>query len=31
MLDRLHEGDKILFVAENVEGAFTVMSFEAAK
>jgi len=31
MLDRLKEGDKILFVAEKVDGAFTVMSFEAAK
>jgi len=28
MLDRLKEGDKILFVAEKVDGAFTVMSFE---
>jgi len=28
MLDRLKEGDKILFVAEKVEGAFTVTSFE---
>ncbi len=31
MLDRLEEGDKILFVAEKVDGAFTVMSFESAK
>ena len=31
MLDRLKEGDKILFVAEKVGGAFTVMRFEAAK
>jgi Cu/Ag efflux protein CusF len=31
MLDRLKEGDQILFVAEKVNGAFTVMSFEAAK
>ena len=31
MLDRLKEGDQILFVAERVDGAFTVMSFEAAK
>jgi Cu/Ag efflux protein CusF len=31
MLDRLKEGDKILFVADKVNGAFTVMSFEAAK
>jgi Cu/Ag efflux protein CusF len=31
MLDRLKEGDKILFVAEKVDGAFTVMNFEAAK
>src|SRR3990170_2265844 len=31
MLDRLKEGDKILFVAEKVDGAFTAMSFEAAK
>jgi Cu/Ag efflux protein CusF len=31
MLDRLKEGDKILFVAEKVDGAFTVMSFESAK
>lgn len=31
MLDRLKEGDRILFVAEKVDGVFTVMSFEAAK
>ena len=31
MLDRLKEGDKILFVAEKVDGAFTVMSFESEK
>ena len=31
MLDRLKEGDKINFVADKVDGAFTVMSFEAAK
>lgn len=31
MLDRLKEGDRILFVAEKVDGAFTVMSFESAK
>jgi len=31
MLDRLKEGDKILFVAEKVDGAYTVMRFEAAK
>jgi len=31
MIDRLKEGDKILFVAEKVDGAFTVMSFESAK
>jgi len=31
MLDRLKEGDKILFVAEKVDGAFTVMRVEAAK
>jgi uncharacterized cupredoxin-like copper-binding protein len=31
MLDRLKEGDKILFVAEKVDGALTVMSFESAK
>jgi Cu/Ag efflux protein CusF len=31
LLDRLKEGDQILFVAERVDGAFTVMNFEAAK
>jgi Cu/Ag efflux protein CusF len=31
MLDRLKEGDEIRFIAENVDGAYTVMSFEAAK
>jgi Cu/Ag efflux protein CusF len=31
MLDRLKEGDKILFVAEKVDGAFTVMRFETTK
>jgi Cu/Ag efflux protein CusF len=31
MLDRLKEGDEIRFVAEKVDGAFTVMSFEAGK
>ncbi len=31
MLDRLKEGDKILFVADKVNGAFTVMSFEPMK
>ncbi len=31
MLDRLKEGDKILFVAEKVDGAFTVMRFEPVK
>ena len=31
MLDRLKEGDKILFVAERVDGAITVMSFAPAK
>ena len=31
MLDRLKEGDEIRFVAEKVDGAFTVMRFEAAK
>jgi Cu/Ag efflux protein CusF len=31
MLDRLKEGDKILFVADNVNGAFTLMSFEPMK
>lgn len=31
LLDRLKEGDKILSVAEKVDGALTVMSFEPAK
>jgi Cu/Ag efflux protein CusF len=31
MLDRLKEGDEILFIADKVDGAFTVMSFESAK
>jgi Cu/Ag efflux protein CusF len=31
ILDRLKEGDKILFVTEKVDGAFTVMSVESAK
>ena len=31
MLDRLKEGDEIRFVADKVNGAFTVMSFESAK
>lgn len=31
MLDRLKEGDEIRFVAEKVNGAFTVMRFEAAE
>ena len=31
MLDRLKEGDKILFVADKVNGAFTVMRFEPVK
>jgi len=31
MLDRLKEGDEIRFVAEKVDGAFTVMRVEAAK
>jgi Cu/Ag efflux protein CusF len=31
MLDRLKEGDEIRFIAEKVDGAFTVMRFEAAK
>jgi Cu/Ag efflux protein CusF len=31
MLDRLKEGDKIRFVAEKVDGVFTVMSFESMK
>ena len=31
MLDQLKEGDKINFVADKVNGAFTVMRFEPAK
>jgi Cu(I)/Ag(I) efflux system protein CusF len=31
MLDRLQEGDKILFIADKVNGAFTVMRFEPVK
>jgi len=31
MLDRLKPGDKINFIADKVNGAFTVMSFELAK
>jgi len=31
MLDRLKKGDEIRFVAEKVDGAFTVMRVEAAK
>jgi uncharacterized cupredoxin-like copper-binding protein/Cu/Ag efflux protein CusF len=31
MLDRLKEGDRILFVADRVNGAFTVMQFEPAE
>jgi Cu/Ag efflux protein CusF len=31
MLDRLKEGDKILFVADKVNGAFTFMQFEPVK
>jgi Cu/Ag efflux protein CusF len=31
ILDRLKEGDKIRFVAEKVDGVFTVMSFESMK
>jgi Cu/Ag efflux protein CusF len=31
MLDRLKEGDRILFVADKVDGAFTVMQFEPAE
>jgi len=31
MLDRLKEGDEIRFVADKVDGAYTMMSFEAAK
>lgn len=31
MLDQLKEGDRINFVAEKVNGAYTVMRFEPAK
>lgn len=31
MLDRLKEGDRINFVAEKVNGVFTVMEFEPTK
>jgi len=31
MLERLKEGDRILFVADKVNGAFTVMQFEPAE
>lgn len=31
MLDRLKEGDEIRFVADKVDGAFTVMRFEPVK
>ncbi len=31
MLDRLKEGDRILFVADRVNGAFTLMQFEPAQ
>ena len=31
MLDRLKEGDEIRFVADKVDGAFTLVSFESAK
>jgi len=31
MIDRLKEGDKIHFVADKVNGAFTVMRFEPMK
>ena len=31
MLDRLKEGDEIRFVADKVDGAYTMMSFESAK
>lgn len=30
-LDQMKEGDKIRFVADNVNGAFTVVQFQAAK
>jgi Cu/Ag efflux protein CusF len=31
MLDRLKEGDEILFVAVKVDGAYTVLQFEPVK
>lgn len=31
MLDRLKEGDEIRFVADKVDGAYTLVSFESAK
>jgi Cu/Ag efflux protein CusF len=31
MLDRLKEGDEIRFVAEKVDGAYTVIQFEPVK
>jgi uncharacterized cupredoxin-like copper-binding protein/Cu/Ag efflux protein CusF len=31
MLDRLKEGDRILFIADKVNGAFTVMQFDPAE
>ena len=31
MLDRLKEGDEIRFIADKVDGAFTVMRFEPVK
>jgi Cu(I)/Ag(I) efflux system periplasmic protein CusF len=31
MLDRLQEGDEIRFVADKVDGAYTVMQFEPVK
>jgi len=31
MLDRLKEGDEIRFVADKVDGAFTVMQFDPVK
>jgi Cu(I)/Ag(I) efflux system periplasmic protein CusF len=31
MLDRLKEGDEIRFVADKVDGAYTVMQFEPVK
>ena len=30
MLDRMKEGDRINFVAEKVDGAFTLVHFEPA-